>query len=503
MSEPTAAAAPLSTPTDDVLALAEVLGDIKTRFERLEAEHATQSAPLAAAAQALQAALAGLTALKSHVLENSIAVLSTRVEDQRRAIDEQVTSLVAELRAADQQAAQFTRSESEAIRASLAELRSHFERTAREFSARAERFDLEIKAAATRFAASPVAPGRDGASFSPAGTWSASQAGGYKRLSVVSYLGGSFVSNEDGNTEKPGPKSIKWTQLAARGPGGGSGDISGLTGVATANQGGTGITSYTTGDILYASSATTLAKLGAGSAGQFLVSNGAGAAPAWGTGTSGALPSMTGNADKILITDGTNASWLATDSITTVLRTTNTTAATNTTSGALRVGSNIGLSGNSGGSSYFGGAVVIRPTAAQSGLDISNTQANQASINLRASDVGSVDWRWYRDSSNALNWEFNGSGRLSLSSAGVFNVPATTSASSSTVGALTIGAGSAATNVAIGGGNINAGGTITTGLGVAWNLGAAASVSPTSPNRTIAVNIGGTTLYIHAKTTND
>lgn len=36
-----------------------------------------------------------------------------------------------------------------------------------------------------------------------------------------------------------------------------------------------------------------------------------------------------------------------------------------------------------------------------------------------------------------------------------------------------------------------------------WELGIANSVSPTSPNRTITVEIGGTAYYIHAKTTND
>jgi len=36
-----------------------------------------------------------------------------------------------------------------------------------------------------------------------------------------------------------------------------------------------------------------------------------------------------------------------------------------------------------------------------------------------------------------------------------------------------------------------------------WKLGTVASVSPTSPNRTIEVEIDGTTYYIHAKTTND
>ena len=36
-----------------------------------------------------------------------------------------------------------------------------------------------------------------------------------------------------------------------------------------------------------------------------------------------------------------------------------------------------------------------------------------------------------------------------------------------------------------------------------WRLGTVASVSPTSPNRTIEVSIGGTIYYIAAKTTND
>ena len=50
--------------------------------------------------------------------------------------------------------------------------------------------------------------------------------------------------------------------------------------------------------------------------------------------------------------------------------------------------------------------------------------------------------------------------------------------------------------------------TITTGAPTGgsikpWRLGEAATVSPTSPNRTIRVEIDGTVYYIHAKTTND
>jgi hypothetical protein len=41
------------------------------------------------------------------------------------------------------------------------------------------------------------------------------------------------------------------------------------------------------------------------------------------------------------------------------------------------------------------------------------------------------------------------------------------------------------------------------GTAAEWKLGTVATVSPTSPNRTIEVDIGGTIYYIHAKTTNN
>jgi hypothetical protein len=41
------------------------------------------------------------------------------------------------------------------------------------------------------------------------------------------------------------------------------------------------------------------------------------------------------------------------------------------------------------------------------------------------------------------------------------------------------------------------------GTSATWKLGTVATVSPTSPNRTIEVEIGGTIYYLHAKTTND
>jgi hypothetical protein len=57
-------------------------------------------------------------------------------------------------------------------------------------------------------------------------------------------------------------------------------------------------------------------------------------------------------------------------------------------------------------------------------------------------------------------------------------------------------------------GNALLAGNITTaapagGTAAAWKLGTVATVSPTSPNRTIEVDIGGTIYYIAAKTTNN
>jgi hypothetical protein len=47
------------------------------------------------------------------------------------------------------------------------------------------------------------------------------------------------------------------------------------------NKGGTGFTSYTGGDIVYASGATAMSKLNKGTAGQVMVMNGTATAPSW------------------------------------------------------------------------------------------------------------------------------------------------------------------------------------------------------------------------------
>lgn len=86
------------------------------------------------------------------------------------------------------------------------------------------------------------------------------------------------------------------------------------SGVWPATLGGTGQSSFTVGDLLYASTTTALSKLAAGTSGYVLTSGGAGVAPSWaaasagvtGSGTTGKLPKWSGAtalSDSVLIED--------------------------------------------------------------------------------------------------------------------------------------------------------------------------------------------------------
>lgn len=83
-----------------------------------------------------------------------------------------------------------------------------------------------------------------------------------------------FANNSTGH-DHSGSNRGKAITLAASG--------SGVTGVLPIANGGTNISTYTQGDILYSSAANTLAKLGAGTSGQFLKTQGAAANPTWAT----------------------------------------------------------------------------------------------------------------------------------------------------------------------------------------------------------------------------
>lgn len=88
-----------------------------------------------------------------------------------------------------------------------------------------------------------------------------------------------------------------------------SGTAAGLSATLVASSGGTGQYSYAIGDLLYASSSTTLAKLADVVTGNALLSGGVGVAPAWGqvgltTHVTGTLPIANGGSNATSFTSG-------------------------------------------------------------------------------------------------------------------------------------------------------------------------------------------------------
>ena len=77
-------------------------------------------------------------------------------------------------------------------------------------------------------------------------------------------------------------------------------------------KGGTGLQSYTTGDIIYSSATNTLSKLAAGGNGEILTI--ASGVPSWQPAPI-TLPTQTSNSGKYLTTDGTTASWATVDAL--------------------------------------------------------------------------------------------------------------------------------------------------------------------------------------------
>jgi hypothetical protein len=137
------------------------------------------------------------------------------------------------------------------------------------------------------------------------------------------------------------------TNLGAAASGANS-DITSLTGLTTPlaeTEGGTGYGSYTTGDILYASSSTTLARLNDVATGNALISGGVGVAPSWGkigltTHVSGTLGTANGGTGLTSFTSGgalyaTSTSVLTTGTLPVASGGTGTTTSTGTGSVVL------------------------------------------------------------------------------------------------------------------------------------------------------------------------
>ena len=293
--------AQFSTPTDELLLLAETLGEVKSRTEKLETEFSTQARPLEAATNALSAALSGIKALQFHVLDNNLGALSARVEEMRKAVDEQVGVIALELKKANETNAAKAGAEAEALRSEIVALQSQLGSLVTQFGQQLERVEFAAKEEARKLQLIPGPAGVAGASLNPRGTFIDGET--YNRLDVVSWLGSSYIATVDGVTDKPSKNSNQWQTLASRGGGGagGVGDFGSLAGVAQINQGGTGQTTR-------AAALNALLPDQAGSTQYMLLTDGSGTV-SWGAQPVAGLPSQTSNSGRLLTTNGTTASW--------------------------------------------------------------------------------------------------------------------------------------------------------------------------------------------------
>jgi hypothetical protein len=287
--------------SDELILLAETLGEVKTRTEKLEGEFSTHAKPLEAATNALSAALSGIKALQFHVLDNNLGALSARVEEMRKAVDEQVGVIALELKKADETNAAKAGADAEALRSEIVALQSQLGSLVTQFGQQLERVEFAAKEEAKKLQLIPGPAGAAGASLNPRGTFIDGEV--YNRLDVVSWLGSSYIAAVDGVTEKPSKNSNQWQTLASRGGGGagGVGDFGSLAGVAQINQGGTGQTTRV-------AALNALLPDQAGATQYILLTDGSGTV-SWGAQPVAGLPSQTSNSGRLLTTNGSTASW--------------------------------------------------------------------------------------------------------------------------------------------------------------------------------------------------
>lgn len=219
---------------EEVMLLAEKLGELNDRLAKAEADLATQTAPLDAtkAAQdatlaALSAALSGIKALNFHVLGNDLGAVSKRVEVVAERADTAIKALSAQI--VESQSAILSAkgsfaqqlAQTDAQRMELARKRDE---DAQAFAAKFGELQLEINHARATLAGELRAAIKQFATppgLNPRGEWDAQAT--YARLDVVTLNGTSYVSQVDGNSDKPGKASKSWQVLARRGSGSGSG----------------------------------------------------------------------------------------------------------------------------------------------------------------------------------------------------------------------------------------------------------------------------------------
>jgi hypothetical protein len=274
---------------DELELVAEKAGELNDRVGKIENELGAQTKTLESAALVLDAAIKGLGALKSSVLENDIGALQLALNDKTAHLAREIGRFESAVAEIDRRAESGDDEIKAALLATAQSLRAQFDAKSLEIGEWSARVEKEIAAHSVALAAiPPIIKGADAVGFNPVGEWETGKA--FARMDVVSYAGSSYISNVDGNTEKPS-KSKNYTVLSKRAGSIGSGGVGGfaeLTGTILPAQVVPGSATYVVGDVLYAGTTGALSKLGAGSSGQLLSTQGAGAAPIWVTATGGA-----------------------------------------------------------------------------------------------------------------------------------------------------------------------------------------------------------------------
>jgi hypothetical protein len=264
------------------------------------------------------------------------------------------------------------------------------------------------------------------------------------------------------------------------------------SGVLGATQGGTDQSSYSIGDILYADTTTSLARLADVATGNALISGGLNAAPAWGkialaSAVSGTLPvanggtgqttanaafnalapSQTGNSGKYLTTDGTDTSWATVAAGGTFSAGTTGFTPSSPTSGAVTLAGTLNVANGGTGVTTAQAAINALAAATTSGYYLRGNGTNVVMAAIVAGDVPTLNQNTTGSAGSVANSvTFNNGGAGAISGT-TYNGSAAQTISYNTVGAYAATNPSGFTSntgtvTSISGGSYLTGGTITT-----------------------------------------
>jgi hypothetical protein len=200
-----------------------------------------------------------------------------------------------------------------------------------------------------------------------------------------------------------------------------------LTSILSATKGGTGFASYNRGDILFGNASGTLSKLGAGTAGSVLSTNGTGADPTWITLSAGGAGTVATPGARYQIAGyypGTGASVSGSSTFTNdtssgIVSITHATGSTSPSFGALLVSGGVGI----GQSVNIGGRIGVGTNIHIAALNVQTPSASTLGIVIQGSTSQSASLFRVNSSVGGSFFEITNSGIVNIktSTAGDYN----------------------------------------------------------------------------------